>query len=267
MQTLTTYSPALLDSNNRSEKISMILVFAIHAGLISTAFWTSSELPLPSLNSAPKVMDIALLTTAPATPPSDLEPGPQQVEAAAAPKPEVKNDDSPELLTNEKAEHTINTPPPEPKPVHKEINEEPPEDAVKEQVAPAPAAPETTAPTAPTAPLGDTAAASTAGVDQQQLLEAQLNWQQLLQIHLEKRKRYPRRAQLRYQEGVPLIRFSMNRSGEVISAELVRSSGFDILDQEALALIKRAQPLPGPPVDLPGDTLTLTVPIEFFIRN
>ncbi len=253
---------------SRSDTLSLLLVIAVHVGFIGAAFWTpSAPLIPPPPATAPKVMEISLLTAAPPQPPSELAPGPQQVEAAAAPKPIVKTEEQPELLTNAKAERRINTPPPTPEPVKEEIQEEPLEEVVAEQVTPAPPAPETTAPTALPAPPADTATAAAVGANQQQLLEAQLNWQQLLQMHLEKRKRYPRRAQMRHQEGVPLVRFSMDRSGRVLSAELVRSSGVEVLDQEALALIKRAQPLPAPPGDIAGDTLTLTVPIEFFINR
>lgn len=57
----------------------------------------------------------------------------------------------------------------------------------------------------------------------------------------------------------------MNRDGKVLSVTLERSSGFGILDDEALALPKRAQPLPKPPEDLPGQTIELVVPVEFVL--
>lgn len=73
-------------------------------------------------------------------------------------------------------------------------------------------------------------------------------------------------AMARHEQGVPWIRFVIDRQGRVLSASLERSSGVPDLDREALALPKRAQPLPKPPEDRPGETLELVVPVEFFIR-
>ena len=51
-----------------------------------------------------------------------------------------------------------------------------------------------------------------------------------------------------------------------LTLQLERPSGFPDLDREAVALPKRAQPLPKPPDDRPGATLELVVPVEFFLR-
>jgi protein TonB len=47
---------------------------------------------------------------------------------------------------------------------------------------------------------------------------------------------------------------------------LDRSSGSSLLDREALDTVRRAQPLPKVPADLP-DPLTLTVAIEFALSS
>jgi protein TonB len=49
----------------------------------------------------------------------------------------------------------------------------------------------------------------------------------------------------------------------VLSARIEKSSGVESLDQETLALIQRAQPLPKPPAEMPGNPIELVVPIEF----
>lgn len=91
-------------------------------------------------------------------------------------------------------------------------------------------------------------------------------WEGLVLGALSKVKRYPREASFRRQKGVPYVRFVMDRDGKVLSVRLERSSGFRALDEEAIALPSRAQPLPKPPTDVPGDTIELVVPIEFFLR-
>jgi periplasmic protein TonB len=96
--------------------------------------------------------------------------------------------------------------------------------------------------------------------------DAKPTWQGQVLAALNKVKRYPREASFRRQQGVPYIRFVMNRAGVVLSVQLERSSGFRPLDNEALALPKRASPLPKPPEDVRGDSIELVVPVEFFMR-
>lgn len=96
--------------------------------------------------------------------------------------------------------------------------------------------------------------------------EAKITWQSVLQAHLERRKRYPRRAQMLGQQGVPWVSFSVDRQGKVMNVELYRGSGYDALDKEVVALVHRAEPLPLPPDDVVGDVLTMAVPVSFFRR-
>jgi len=91
-------------------------------------------------------------------------------------------------------------------------------------------------------------------------------WEGRILAQLNKHRRYPRIAQARRQQGVPYIRFVIDREGMVLSVRLERSSGVAHLDREAVALPKRAQPLPKPPDDRPGDTIELVAPVEFLLR-
>ncbi|BAV65652.1 energy transducer TonB family protein [Sphingobium cloacae] len=95
---------------------------------------------------------------------------------------------------------------------------------------------------------------------------AKPTWEGQVLAALNKVRRYPRDALFRKQQGVPYIRFLMDREGKVLSARLERSSGIASLDAEAIALPKRAQPLPKPPASVTGDTIELVVPVEFFLR-
>jgi protein TonB len=79
-------------------------------------------------------------------------------------------------------------------------------------------------------------------------------------------KRYPHQASFRRQQGVPYIRFVIDREGKVLSVRLERSSGIRALDDEAVSLPKRASPLPKPADDVKGDAVELVVPVEFFMR-
>lgn len=92
------------------------------------------------------------------------------------------------------------------------------------------------------------------------------NWQRELLGRLQRVKRYPEAAQDRSEQGVASIRFTIDRTGHVLSASLVRSSGSDTLDEEAMAMIHRADPLPPPPAEVGGSTVTLTVPVSFALQ-
>ena len=91
-------------------------------------------------------------------------------------------------------------------------------------------------------------------------------WQGRLIGQLQRAKRYPDAARSAGQEGASIISFTMDRSGQVLSVRLVRSSGSAVLDEEAVALVHRAAPLPAPPAEIPGRTITLTVPIRFSLQ-
>ncbi len=66
----------------------------------------------------------------------------------------------------------------------------------------------------------------------------------LIRKKIEQAKRYPVLARARKIEGVAILSFSINPSGGVEALSLVKSSDSDILDQEALATVKRASPFP-----------------------
>jgi protein TonB len=83
---------------------------------------------------------------------------------------------------------------------------------------------------------------------------------------LERNKRYPAQARAQHQQGIAQLTFSIDRHGRVLSTRLAASSGSPLLDQEALELARRAQPFPPPPPEMPGEQITLNVPIRFNLR-
>lgn len=80
-------------------------------------------------------------------------------------------------------------------------------------------------------------------------------------------KQYPPAARKAHIQGVVLLHFVMNADGQVMAANIAKSSGRPILDQEALALIWRAEPLPPLPADYPTRTLDAVVPVEFSLNH
>lgn len=91
------------------------------------------------------------------------------------------------------------------------------------------------------------------------------SWEGRVLAALNRHRRYPAAARARRQQGVPWIRFTIDRQGHVRDVRLERTSGVDSLDREALSLPRRAQPLPAPPDDRKGDAIELVVPVEYFM--
>ena len=55
---------------------------------------------------------------------------------------------------------------------------------------------------------------------------------------------YPRRAQRLKQEGEVLVRLVINPQGQLTRYEIARGSGFDVLDQAALAAVQKIRCTP-----------------------
>ena len=209
---------------------------AICAAVMAALLVTISTVVPSRPSSVLKVMSLLPEASPPETPPTEKE----------APRPVQEKIAQPERPRQQPVERTV-TPL---SPLSVPLPAEPPKPA-----NPGPTQPETAAPKtmpAPPAPQLSSNAADT--------------WEGRVLAALNRERRYPRLAMARRQQGVPYVRFVMDRDGKVLSAQIERSSGFPDLDREAVSLPKRAQPLPKPPRDKPGITLELVVPVEFFLR-
>jgi len=89
------------------------------------------------------------------------------------------------------------------------------------------------------------------------------SWQTDLVKHLQRYKRYPGQAQARGEEGIVMLAFSVDRNGHVLARRVIQSSGHSALDDEVMAMIERAQPLPSFPPSMTEAKLDLVVPIRF----
>lgn len=115
---------------------------------------------------------------------------------------------------------------------------------------------------APVAPPAEAAPHSVAGAG-----EVRDNFLARLLAQLNQFKQYPRAARQAHIQGVVMLHFVIDAQGKVLGLEIAKSSGRPVLDNEALALIQRAQPLPPLPADFPGPTLDAVVPIEFSLNG
>lgn len=92
------------------------------------------------------------------------------------------------------------------------------------------------------------------------------SWRSDLLSRLQRAKRYPELARAHGDQGIATVTFTMDRAGRVLAVTLVRSSNSALLDDEAVSLVRRAEPLPSLPPEMPGNSITLTVPISFALR-
>lgn len=121
--------------------------------------------------------------------------------------------------------------------------------------APAPSAPPAVqTPTAEPTEFARAAPQSTAAIP---------SWQGAVLAHLERHKRYPSSARSDRQEGTATVQFTVDRAGTVSRITLVRSSGFATLDEEIVALLGRASPLPPPPTEAGVGPFELVAPVQF----
>ena len=85
----------------------------------------------------------------------------------------------------------------------------------------------------------------------------------LLIAWLNQHKDYPPAVKKKKQQGTVVLAFSINRSGTVLTSRVQKSSGYPLLDQAALDMLARANPLPAMPDSMPRQRLRLAVPIEY----
>ncbi|WP_338422363.1 energy transducer TonB family protein [Acetobacter musti] len=221
-------------------------------------------IPVPAPPPAAIAIDLAPELAATSSTPTDSPPGPQQIQsqpvAAAETPPPVTAPLSP----------APNPPVPVPKQdVHPVVRHKTRSVPAVRKVLPdkTPPAQQTTAPPSTDAPPSSVQTASAPGASSANQSHDPLTWQSALLARLERYKRYPAVAQGQHQEGTAMLRFRMDRKGHVLSASIAGSSGHALLDDETLALVHRAEPLPSPPDAIAGETITLTVPVEFYINQ
>lgn len=145
-------------------------------------------------------------------------------------------------------------PAPRTKPDRAEVAETRPEPA--KPAAPPPSAPSAPASAARSGGAGGGGAAQTAGNATASAYRAEVA------ARLAKKRFYPNAARRDRLTGRATVSFTLNASGRVTAARIVRSAGARILDEAALEMVRRAAPYPPIPSGL-GATITIQAPIGF----
>jgi len=80
---------------------------------------------------------------------------------------------------------------------------------------------------------------------------------------ISKHKKYPKIAQMRGWQGETIIELELDGTGKLKSKKVTQSSGYEVLDKQALEMVEKALPFPTPPEALRSSNFTITVPVPF----
>lgn len=244
-----TYAMPLPRFDDRNLAWGLVLSIVVHGVALTLVQWLDTQ------EQPPVLFEVKLQPPPPPPePPKVVTPQPKpepQPEPKPRPKPEPRLEPKPQPLTPEPRPEPesprVETPPPPPPPVMTAAPrvEEPPV-----RVIPVPPPP----PPEPPKPVGPT---------QQELDQARGLYSGMLSREFAKHRQYPRMAQMRNWQGTVQVRLEVNATGQILASQISESSGFEVLDKQALDMVKKAAPLPLPPEVLRGRQFTLLVPVVF----
>jgi protein TonB len=227
-----------LHGDNKRWAVSFAFVLALHvvAAVFILRWYQNLPTPMPQQPTL-TMIELAPLPSPPAPPVASPPPPP--------PEPQVQPLEEPVPVAKPIVQ-------PKPRPVIKHVERPQPQPQptqTVESVSP------TAAPPTPMPPAQPSAS-----------VQAIPSFSALIAAQLEHYKRYPDLAKRRGEQGIVKLRFTLNRSGGVSNAQIEHGSGYADLDNEVLALVQRAQPLPAIPADIPDNTLDIHVPVSFSLH-
>ncbi|MDQ0509805.1 energy transducer TonB family protein [Ancylobacter amanitiformis] len=264
------------------------LVLGVHGAAVA---YMLQQPPLVAADEPAAIMiELAELPVSPEAEPVELPPGPQMVEApekieqevppdplsevedVPPPEPEIEQEPIPEVAQSPAPDIEVPLPPPPPLAAEltpPEKKPDPPKERPKPKPKPKereksekPPAPQTSAAPSIDAARADRVAAPTAGAASSRSMTA-ANWRSRLMAHLNRHKRYPAGEN---GSGKARVAFTIDRSGRVLAVRLIGGSGNGSFDEEAVAMVRRASPVPPPPADIGGSTIRFSVPVDFTRR-
>jgi periplasmic protein TonB len=231
-----------------------VVAVAAH-GLLAVAVLAHPD-EVSDAGSPVVMVELAPIEAAPSQTPSDQPPAPQvQTESEQRVREDVEKKEKP---PEEQVEETpardpeVTLPQRVPDPPKQEQEAKVEQQAQDESHAAAPqSAPVTAALPAAPAP----------GNNDERAAVAMATWERALSVRLEAVKRYP--ANAHGERGVAGVAFRLDRNGHVLSVRITQSSGLAALDEDALATVKRADPLPAPPGGVSDEMLTIKTAIRY----
>jgi len=238
---------------------AVAVVLIAHAALAASYMLFKPEAGITGADVPALMVDFAPEAAAPETE-SDLAPGPETFDSQATLRPEVKQQvaedpvievpqvpvPDPDIVLPPKKEEVAEkqeVPQPKPpEPIEEQVQQQ--AQSVKQPTSNPKVEKRAEKPVAPRA--GTTAARN-----------AMANYASTLSAHLQRFKR-PAKGR-----GTVVVSFTVNRGGKVVSRSITRSSGSSAVDDEALSMIARAQPMPPFPAAVTQDQESFVQAIRF----
>jgi periplasmic protein TonB len=246
--------------------IAVIGAVIIHAACAGVALeYLRTDEHVPELG-APAI-EVGVELTAPYLPPTELPPGPETDASTASPpviaqKEVVKQSELPKAKPTETDDpDRVVAPESLKKPKEEDPNvaavpTAPSEESVASEATAIPRSEDIReAPRSVTRVLGTGESAQ----------RVRATWHMELAAHLDKHKRYPADRSLKAAE--LLVEIELDRKGHVLKAHILKGSGDPSLDQAALAMMHRADPVPAPPPLVADEGLTFTLPVVFRVKK
>ncbi|WP_375459976.1 energy transducer TonB [uncultured Enterovirga sp.] len=238
------------------------LAVALHAGALAAMLLQAPpEEDGSDLGAA--AIEIGIELAAPRQEPSNLPPGPES-DSSAASTASIQQRVAPEEARPEEQDIPMAAEEPDrvvaPQPAETPKEEQPVAQQQTEASSESVAAEATAAPAVETPREAPVAKAPAPGSGSS-ALRVRTTWQRQLVAHLDRNKRYPPGGARRTAE--ILVSFTLDRTGRIVSASLLRSSGDPAFDDAALTMVRRADPVPAPPPLVADEGLTFTVPVVF----
>lgn len=91
-------------------------------------------------------------------------------------------------------------------------------------------------------------------------------WYRQIVARINCQKFYPETARAQPLLGRVKVEFTVNRAGQIVRSRIAESSGLPVLDEAAMAMLRRAS-LPPPPSEISGDTFVFLLPIRFEMKR
>jgi protein TonB len=89
------------------------------------------------------------------------------------------------------------------------------------------------------------------------------DWQAAVLQRVQSFERWPEGVPASVTRAAPIVTLAIDRRGKILAAKVIKSSGYDAIDREASSMFTRVATLPPPPPEIPGETITFQLTIEF----
>lgn len=250
---------AAFTTDRQWSQAAAVAVFG-HAAVVATLGYSFAGNPSPRIPDPVVLVDLSLpvsevAAASSAVPVQRVQPRPelQETTSPSVPQPVAQTDfDIPES----------------PSPTPSTFAAAPPLQPVQAQPVRTTRSVAIAAPTSVIAPTsGKSSDADAVSASDPRAEKASADYFSMISAHLNRKKDYPSEAKKARQQGVVTVRFTVHPDGDITNSSIKKSSGFALLDNATLDLMRRVAPLPKMPKFMPQKSVTIALPIDYSLRT